>query len=186
MHLLVLAVRRLFLLLLLTISSASFADFASSSGNAPRWACWYAPANLSVQCLLSRSPTDALDARAAEVASTIDRRLPKLVRVIWGSPEQLAGKRISIPLMSVPFEMDFVRLLAKSVMCGSRPDCSIHFDANGDGMAPVRAAMIESGASETEVMAEIRAQGMVLAQVQGQSETAVALPPVKSRRGFQI
>jgi hypothetical protein len=42
--------------------------------------------------------------------------------------------------MSIPFEMEFVGLLAKPVMCGARKDCSIHFDKNSDGFAPIRAA----------------------------------------------
>lgn len=181
MRLLVLAARRLLLLLCLLVPLSSFANFEPPAGDAPRWACWYESANLSVQCLLSQTPNQGLDVRAAEVAGTIDRRLPKLVRVIWGSPEQLAGSRISIPLMSIPFEMEYVRLLAKSVMCGARPDCSIHFDANSDGMAPVRAAAIESGASEAEVMAEVTAQGMQLAL----AEAATAPRRVKRPRGFQ-
>jgi hypothetical protein len=74
--------------------------------------------------------------------------------------------RISIPLMSAPFEMDFVRLLAKSVMCGTRADCSINFDSNSDGFAPVRAAALESGANESDVMAELLAQGLTMAQTQ--------------------
>lgn len=162
-------VRQTFMLATFIVSTSCFANLDSHQGDGPRWACWYSPANLTVQCLLSKSPSAGLEVRAAEVAHSIDRRLPALVRTIWGSPEQLAGARIDIPLMTIPFEMDFVRLLAKSVMCGSRPDCSLHFDGNSDGLAPVRAATLESGASEPEVMAEILAQGITLAQ----SETTV-------------
>ncbi|HJV92456.1 MAG TPA: hypothetical protein VJ572_03220 [Azonexus sp.] len=162
------------LLTALALSSSSFAEFDNPLADGPRWACWYAPTQLSVQCLLIHAPTQDHAQRAAEVASRIDRRLPSLVRTIWGSPEQLAGTHISIPLMSTPYEMAFVGQLAKSVMCGSRKDCSIHFDPNADGFAPVRAAALESGTSESEVLAEMNAQGLVLAQAPVEAAAPVA------------
>lgn len=174
-------VRSLLLLAALTVSSSSFANFDNPLTDGPRWACWYAPAQLSVQCLLIHAPTRDLEQRAAEVAGRIDRRLPTLVRMIWGSPEQLAGTHISIPLMTTPYEMAFVGQLAKSVMCGSRKDCSIHFDDNADGFAPVRAAALESGTSESEVLAEMNAQGLVLAQAP--SEAAAPASSKKRKRG---
>ena len=173
------AVRLLLLLAALAFSQTSFADFAGFPDDAPRWACWYSPEQLSVQCLLTQTPTQARELRAAEIASRIDSRLPKLVRVIWGSPEELAGAYINIPLMSVPFDMNFVALLAKSVMCGSRKDCSIHFDRNADGQAAVRAAAVASGASEAEVMAEVSAQGMRLARIE--AETGAPAPKKRPR-----
>lgn len=171
------AVRSLLLLAAIAFSHASSADFAGPTGDAPRWACWYSPEQLSVQCLLTRTPAHGQELRAAEVASRIDSRLPELVRIIWGSPEELAGAYINIPLMSVPFEMDFVALLAKSVMCGSRKDCSIHFDRNADGLAAVRAAAVASGASEADVMAEVGAQGMRLARIDAET-----LTPARKKR----
>jgi hypothetical protein len=172
-------IRQLVMLFVVTLSASSYGGMDAPPVQGPRWACWYSPSSLSVQCLLSQVPTVGLELRAAEVAATISDRLPILVRTILGSPEQLAGSRISIPMMTVPYEMDFVRLLAKSVMCGVRPDCSISFDANRDGLAEVRAVALESGASESEVMAEIIAQGLVLAQ-----EEKVAAPVGKRKRGF--
>lgn len=151
---------------LLAFSGSSFANSDSSFADGPRWACWYAPTRLSVQCLLVHAPTQGIDERAVEVASRIDRRLPTLVKTIWGNPEQLAGNHISIPLLSTPFEMDFVGLLAKSVMCGARTDCVVHFDQNADGLGPVRAAALESGSNESEILAEMQSQGLVLARVE--------------------
>jgi len=178
MHIVRHVVRQLLLLSAFACSGACFANSGGALGDGPRWACWYAQAQLSVQCLLIQVPTQGLEMRAIEVASRIDRRLPTLVKTIWGNPEQLAGTHISIPLMSPPIEMDFVALLAKSVMCGSRKDCSIHFDHNADGFAPVRAAALESGRSEAEVMAEVAAQGLVLARVE-----PAAAPTAKRKRG---
>lgn len=170
--------RHIVLVLLFAVSGSSSADIADPANEGARWACWYAPAQLTVQCLLARAPVNGHAQRAAEVANRMDRRLPALVRTIWGSPEQLAGDRISIPLMNVPFEMNYVGVLAKSVMCGSRRDCSVHFDSNPDGLAPVRAAAIESGRSEAEVMAEMSAQGIQLAQSEAEP-TSIAPAPVK-------
>lgn len=175
-------VRSLLLSAALALFNSSFANIDSPRADGPRWACWYAPTQLSVQCLLIHAPTQDLELRAAEVASRIDRRLPTLVRMIWGSPEQLAGTHISIPLMSLPYEMAFVGQLAKSVMCGSRKDCSINFDHNTDGFAPVRAAALESGTSESEVLAEMNAQNLVLAQAPG--EAAAPASNKKRKRGF--
>lgn len=173
-------VHQLLTLATLAVASSSFANSNDFQADGPRWACWYASHNLSIQCLLSRTPVEGHELRAAEVAGSINRRLPKLVQLIWGSPEQLAGERINIPLMSVPFEMEFVRQLARSVMCGARHDCSISFDANDDGKAPVRAAALEAGASESEVMAEVQARGYTLASAE--TPTAV-VRSVKRPRG---
>ena len=169
-------------LIALSMPGISFADFDDYATNGPRWACWYSPASLSVNCLLSRIPTAGLEMRAVEVSSTIDRRLPELVRTIWGSPEKLSGVAVTIPLMTVPYELDFVKTLAKSVMCGRRPDCSLSFDPNKDGKAPVRAAALEAGASEAEVMAEVMLQGLSRRTAEVSEESAVPRQP-KQRRG---
>lgn len=176
-------VRHSLLLVAMALSSSCFAELsnpATSPVAGPRWACWYESSNLTLRCLLSRAPSNGVEARAAAVSRTIDQRLPGLVRTIWGSPEKLAGNRISIPLWAVPEEMDFARELAEAVMCGARQDCSVHFDANPDGRAPVRAAALEAGASEAAVMAELLSQGIQLAAV----ETTVTVEPERraSRR----
>jgi hypothetical protein len=152
------------ILLALFVSPAGYAEPGDAPVAGARWACWYDPAELILACLLSRAPSRDLEARASEVAQTIDSRLSTLVRTIWGSPEKLASSRISIPLWNVPYEMDFARQLAESVMCGARDDCSVIFDANPDGRGPIRAAALKAGASEAEVMAELAAQGLQLKQ----------------------
>lgn len=155
-------VRSTLILLALAVPVSSFAE-AENSAAGPRWACWYEAGNLTIQCLLSRTPKSGLEERAVEVDRTTDSRLPELVRTLRGSPEQLAANQISIPLWSNPSEMDFARELAQSVMCGVRADCSVNFDVNPDGRAPIRAAALQAGANEAEVMAEV-AHLQVLAQ----------------------
>jgi len=162
----------------LAVSRNSFASLDDPLGDGPRWACWYSPKQVNIQCLLIQVPTQGLEQRAAEVASHTDRRLPKVVRQIWGSPEQLAGTHISIPLMAPPFEMSLANQLARSVICGSRKDCSILFDRNADGYAPIRAAALESGSNEADVLAEMAAQGLAVAQLE-----APAPQNRKRRRG---
>lgn len=159
-------VRQLLLLAALMFSINSFANSDNFIGDGPRWACWYSSPQLSIQCLLIHAPTAGNVERESQVVSGIDRRLTELVKVIWGTPEQLTGRYISIPLMSIPFEMEFVVVLARSVMCSTRKDCSILFDKNSDGYASVRAAALESGSSESEIMAEMSAQGVVVAQAE--------------------
>lgn len=168
---------RLLLAAAVVFSLNAHADSDDSSGDGARWACWYASQLLNIQCLLIHAPTVGNVERASQVASKIDRRLPELVKTIWGSPELLAGRYVSIPLMTIPFEMEFVGVLAKSVMCGARAECTVLFDRNADGQAAVRAAALASGASESEVMAEINAQGVVLANAE------VVVGSKKKRRG---
>lgn len=172
-------VRQLLLFAAITFSISSFANSDNVVGDGPRWACWYSSHQLNIQCLLIHAPTEGTTERASQVAAKMDRRLPELVKIIWGSPEQLAGRYVSIPLMSIPFEMEFVGVLARSVMCGARTDCAILFDRNTDGFAAVRAAALESGSNESEIMAEMSAQGVVLAQ----AEQAIPSSGKKRRRG---
>lgn len=172
--------RQLITLALLTVAGSSFANSDAAFSSGPRWACWYASANLTIQCLLKSPPLAGSELRAAEVASSIDRRLPALVKTIWGSPEKLSGRHIAIPLMSTPFEMDFVALLAKSVMCGTRPDCSVDFDRNSDGKAALRAAASVEGNIDPTHLAELEAQASPLFQ----EEADVPAAPRKRRRGL--
>jgi hypothetical protein len=143
-----------------------------------RWGCWYEPTDLTIRCELIRSPESQLQARASEVARTMDRRLPPLVGRIWGSPETLDEHRVQIPLMNVPYEMSFVAELAESVMCGPRLECSVLFDANPDGRALERVAAIKDGADETHVMAgastssALEATAFANADEQGQRRSA--------------
>lgn len=166
---------RSLLMLAVLVSSISLVQAVETNKNGPRWACWYESNDLTIQCLLSRAPTAPSDTGTTPV---IDSRLPALVRLIWTEPEQLGEKRIKIPLISVPYEMSFVRELAESVMCGVRRDCSLSFDTNADGRAPVRAAALQAGASEIQVMAELANQGLVLAAFNG----PVAIEQKEERR----
>lgn len=148
-------VQRVLLTVLLFAPTMAAAD----SGIAGiRWACWYEADNLVLRCLLDRAP--ATD-RRAESGIAVDPALPQLVRTIRRSPDQLTDRQISIPLWNVPYEMSFVAELADSVMCGTRPDCAVVFDANADGRAPVRVAALRAGASEEEV-AEMNRQEIAL------------------------
>ena len=160
------------------------AAHAADNAEGPRWACWY-DGEQAVRCLLARSHITDTEARAAAVSQRFDPRLPELVRTIWGSPEQLAGKNIHIPLFTDPYEMDFVRQLAEAVMCGVRKDCSVVFDPNADGRARVRAAALKAGVDEEVVMAEMRSQGFGLqtAMVAAAAE-APATKPSRRRRAL--
>lgn len=171
------SVRQL-LLATLAVSGNAFANPDQAFDDAPRWACWYAPAELNIQCLLFQAPTRNLAQRAAEVAGRSDRRLPELARQIWGSPEELAGTRIGIPLMAQPEDMGHARRLARSVVCGARPDCSVLFDRNADGLAALRAAILESTAGRTDLLAEMTARETAIAEPE-----ALSSPRRKHRRG---
>lgn len=89
------------------------------------WACWY-DGDTGVLCLLQHAPDESEAAPAANPVYPA-RSLPTFVRQIRESPSTLMDQPIGIPLYSVPIDMDNVRDLAESVMCGSKPQCAIAF-----------------------------------------------------------
>lgn len=149
----------LFIFFALALPTPSSAQ-TTRSDNAPAWACWYHASDYTLRCVLSRTPASLELARVEKLRQVIDRRLPELVRVIRATPERLAEQQIFIPLWTEPYEMDFARELAEAVMCGVRHDCTVVFDANADGRAPLRAAALRAGADEAEVRAEIELQNL--------------------------
>lgn len=174
-------VRFTLLLVAMVFSASSLAQTNPQQDAGPRWACWYEATNLTIRCMLSRAPTGDQAAQARVVTENIDRRLPGLVRTIWAKPEQLTGQMIHIPLWNVPYDMDFVRELADSVMCGLRTNCSFDFDANADGRAPVRALAATYGIDEAAVIAEAAAQGFKVASVEEEQPQTVRVSPRRRR-----
>lgn len=169
---------------LVALALGAGAGAMSAAGSeGPRWACWYAAHDLTVRCLLVQPPAAGHAARRAAVDKAIDPRLSRLVRQIWGNPEQLAGRHISIPLWNVPYEMSFARELAESVMCGRRKDCSVMFDANPDGRAALRAAALAADVEESEVLAAAEVEGLIVTLTSDEpAPVAEQTPPRKSRR----
>ena len=138
--------------LVLLALGVGLTDLASAS-DGPRWGCWYEPDDLVVACVLVRKPTGDDTRSEAERAAHIDRRLPLLLKRVWGTPETLAGAALRIPLWNAPYDMRDAARLADSVMCGRRDDCSVHFDENPDDQARERTFAIRDGADEAAVMA---------------------------------
>lgn len=71
------------------------------------------------------------------IQEQIDPRLPALAHGIRNQPGQLAGRIISIPLHTVPFDFEMVGKLAEAVMCGSRNTCAVIFARNVVALAPL-------------------------------------------------
>lgn len=161
------AIRPAFLVGLWLVSANNFAEVPGSLTDGARWACWYEPRTLTLECVLQQAPTAGHAERAAAVARHFDPRLPAGVRTIWGSPERLAARRIHIPLWNTPFEMDFARELAEAVMCGARKDCAVRFDANADGNAARRVAPAESPARGLEALTQDEASPAPAASTPG-------------------
>jgi hypothetical protein len=90
------------------------------------WHCWY-DGQAFVHCLLQSVGPD----RPAVVAAPAQgsRALPAVVRTIRNDPVSLKDQSISIPLHTIPYDMDFVQQLALSVMCGSQTGCTVAFEA---------------------------------------------------------
>lgn len=169
---------------LLMATTTCLAEGANPSHSGPRWTCWYAPGAETIRCLLIPAPEGryTVDAAVAERARQL--LLPDVVRAIWSDPEQISGYRVSIPLWTPPEDMDFARQLAESVMCGARADCTVIYDANSDGRGPLRAAALEAGVPENEVMQELTTRGIALAPVAAASEAADEPPRPRKRRRF--
>jgi len=88
------------------------------------WDCWY-DGNTSVHCLL-RSAEPGEMAAVPPVAAS-GRPLPAFVQTIRDDPGSLMDRMVTIPLHGIPFDMDSVRQLARSVMCGAQLACAIDF-----------------------------------------------------------
>jgi hypothetical protein len=89
------------------------------------WECSYA--GYAIMCQL-RTKVDPQAPNYLRVADqTIDPRLPEEVGTIRNYPQLLEGKTVSIPVIGIPIELDFVAELADSVMCNRRPDCGVVF-----------------------------------------------------------
>lgn len=158
----------------------------ASGADDARWACWYAPSDLHIRCLLMQAPADA-SVRRVSTERRADPRLPALVYEIWEEPGKLAGTRIRIPLWNVPYEMDFARQLAESVMCGASDRCGVIFDANPDGNAPLRAAALAADITEPEQLAVLFTQALAMSTFLGTAEAtegAEKAPRKSNRRRF--
>lgn len=154
---------------------------APVSEDGPRWACWYNPEALAIRCLLAQAPQAGAVERDAAAEEAYDPRMSELVRTIWGNPERLSGRQISIPLWTPPTEMERVQILAESVMCGTRPACTVSFDANEDGRATLRVATRLFAVPEEEVLAAFVAEGFEAPRVEALPVVA-AQPAVPARR----
>ncbi len=95
------------------------------------WYCAY-DGKQAISCRLGDpgEPTKLIQAQ-------IDPRLPALAHGIRNNPGQLAGKTISIPLHTVPFDFDMVGQLAEAVMCGNNNTCAVIFARNMVALAPL-------------------------------------------------
>jgi hypothetical protein len=166
-------------LLFLALSIGLTDRATASPSDGPRWGCWYEPDVLVVACVLVRKPTGDYSRSEAEIAARIDRRLPVLLKRVWGTPETLAGAALRIPLWNAPYDMRDAARLADSVMCGLRDDCSVHFDDNLDDQARERAFAIRDGADEATVMAGV---ATVLAAAAANTVGPLASSPNRGKR----
>jgi hypothetical protein len=95
------------------------------------WYCAY-DGNQAISCRLG-APGESTKL----IQEQIDPRLPALAHGIRNHPGQLAGKTISIPLHTVPFDFDMVGQLAEAVMCGNHNTCAVIFARNMVALAPL-------------------------------------------------
>lgn len=123
----------------LALTAEGMADaFTPGTGRSEtNWNCWYSVSGFKLQCIVR---TEANPEMLAPSANTVDGRRAGTGEVTWNHPDSLVGLRAEIPLWNAPIEMDRVRRLAKAVLCGRVRNCTVEFDPNQDGLAPVRFA----------------------------------------------
>lgn len=99
------------------------------------WLCWYDDGEAILCQLWATDPVEATAAAARLSADkslpagapSLDDRLPAMARTIWDRPAETFGKRIRIPLFTIPEDIGFVRELADAVMCGAKAACQVRF-----------------------------------------------------------
>lgn len=99
------------------------------------WLCWY-DREVSILCRIQLVvPSDNVPEATGSVGkapspagmTSQSRGLPTVAKTIWFHPGQLQEKQVRIPLFTEPEDMNFVRQLADSVMCGSVTTCTVRF-----------------------------------------------------------
>lgn len=112
------------------------------------WQCWLGKDPLySIHCLDVRD-SDMLAVDAPAGAPFDPQRFrrdllaggaaPNLARLVRADAAAYGGRLWLIPLYSAPFDMERVTQLARSVMCGRDPRCSVQLETAGAGIAPAR------------------------------------------------
>jgi hypothetical protein len=106
-------------IVVITNFSPARAAFAQSA-SITTWVCWY-DGEASVRCRLRPAPSHVDTSSPAATG-----QVQSLFRALGEDPSDAEGP-IVIPLHTIPYDMEFVRELAQSVMCGRNPLCSIAF-----------------------------------------------------------
>lgn len=99
------------------------------------WVCWHNNSSavicqfFSIDDANSAGMTDSTDKAMPWTSATdpLYTSLPPLVNAILHDPASLKGRRISIPTYSAPEDRVFMIELAEAVMCGVKPNCTVHF-----------------------------------------------------------
>lgn len=110
------------------------------------WQCWLGKDPLfSIHCLdvgdrdmlAVNAPASApLDPQRFRRDLLVGGGAPNLARLVRADAASYGGRLWLIPLYNAPFDMERVTQLARSVMCGRGPRCSVHFEGVGVSIAP--------------------------------------------------
>lgn len=113
-------IRLFFFVILAALANLAAAE---DTGNL-HWRCWY-DQQVHVTCVI-----DTVSEADSATQLSLPANLPSLVRTMRTDPQALRGRIIHIPLLSYADDMEFTATLAKSTVCGSRRDCTVHFTAS--------------------------------------------------------
>lgn len=110
------------------------------------WQCWLGKDRLSSIHCVDVGDSDVLAVNASAGAPLDPQRFrrdllagegaPNLARLMRADAATYRGRLWLIPLYNLPFDMERVAQLARAVMCGRDPRCSVHFETAGAGIAP--------------------------------------------------
>jgi hypothetical protein len=109
---------------------------AAGNGAATKWACWH-DGDTALLCQLQSTTLPDVDAPDGDWHYSPQA---DFVHTVRRAPGSIAGP-VVIPMHTHPYERDFMRQLAQSVMCAPRSSCSVTL---GSSLDDASAAMLAS------------------------------------------
>jgi len=100
----------------------AFLPLSALAGDTLQWRCWYNQ-QVHITCLIDEVPETA----PVMGALNLPDNLPPIVARLRRDPASFRNQAVHIPLHTQPYDMAFTALLARSAVCGSRPDCAVNF-----------------------------------------------------------
>lgn len=106
------------------LAALALLPLTAMAGETLQWRCWYNQ-QVHITCLLDETP----EAAPTMGGMNLPANLPPIVAQLRRDPGSFRNLAVHIPLHTQPYDMAFTAMLARSSVCGTRPDCSVNFTA---------------------------------------------------------